>query len=281
MIDIEHGEQIPALSAGVTDLLRALTDEQITFAELREKISHFPSITSRILFLANSAWAAPLVPISSLDLACSKVGISVIRSVSLAMSIAAPFNPVRCKGFDSRTYWLSSLLVAETAKILATKVNSIPEECHSSLHTAGVLHNIGLIWLADRFPQLTSTALTNARIHPQQSIGVALHQHAGLGYADISGKLAEAWNFPELLVTTLTHHNNAKYNGPHADAVHTIGLATKLVDQLLSEAVDDDFSDIRIEKLTLTSEAVVSVRTLMEKRLQNFFSLVEVYLSAH
>ena len=46
---IAFGESIPALPAGVPELLKDLTNDEIGFRELTDKLIKFPSITSRLL----------------------------------------------------------------------------------------------------------------------------------------------------------------------------------------------------------------------------------------
>lgn len=279
---IEYGEQIPALPAGVPELLRALTSPEIGIGDLNGQISRFPSISSRLIFLANSAWAAPAVPIASLEVACSKLGLTLIRSVCLAMSIAAPFNPVRCSGFDSNRYWLSALLVADTARRLGELSPRIKSDEISVLQTVGLLHNIGLLWLADRFPILTSAALkdTGDDDNAIPSIGESLLNYCRTGYAEVGGRLADAWELPEPLSLALRYHNDPTYRGDGEAVVHTLGLATKLADLLIYEVELDAVTLPQAETVEISEESLADLLSAQRGRLENLRELVTSYLAS-
>ncbi len=109
---LQH-DQLPVLPSGVPYLLQTLMDENIDNNKLKAVIGRFPSIAARLLCLANSAWAAPPVPVTSLDMACARLGLNIVRSVSIALAISSPFNPARCPAFDAERYWCTALLVAD------------------------------------------------------------------------------------------------------------------------------------------------------------------------
>ena len=55
-------------------ILKALSSDDLNFRQLSQIISKYPSIAARLIFLANSAWAAPRVPIEDLESACARLG---------------------------------------------------------------------------------------------------------------------------------------------------------------------------------------------------------------
>jgi HD-like signal output (HDOD) protein len=261
--------------------MQLLTDDSVGFKELSSEIAYFPSISTRLLFLANSTWAAPVVPITSVDLACSKLGLSVIRSISLALSIASPFNPMKCVGFDNQKFWMSSLMVAESAKILALNSHKVSADHYAAIHTAGIIHNIGMLWLADRYPKATSSALIQHKNNPELSVAEGLATFCQVSYTDIGGKLASAWELPPILLCALKEHNNIDYCGPYTEVSHTIGLATELMRSVFSSQEATDFSDLRIEKLLLERDAIESIHVQMHAKQDEMSKLVSAYLSAN
>ncbi|MDO6460204.1 HDOD domain-containing protein [Granulosicoccaceae sp. 1_MG-2023] len=278
---IEYGEPIPALPAGVPELLKALTSADIGLQELNEQISRFPSIGSRLIFLANSAWAAPVVPIASLEVACSKLGLTLIRSVCLAMSIASPFNPVRCSGFDSQRYWLSALLVADMARKLGDLSPALGKDEIPVLQTVGLLHNIGLLWLADRFPILTSAALKDSREDERQipSLSAAMQHNCRVGYAEVSGHLAGAWGLPAALANALRYHNDVAYRGEDEALIHTLGLATKLADILMYASPDEAGDLAQAGLIQVDRDSLVELLRSQQSRIDDLQELVNSYLA--
>lgn len=202
----EEGEVLPALPAGTPELLQALMDDELGFREIAGLVQNFPSITARLLYLANSAWVGSLVPVTTVEGACSKLGLSVVRSVSVALTISSPFNSLRCPAFNVTKYWLAALLTADLAVRIARQLDEFPAEDLSVLQTAGILHNVGMLWLADRLPDLTSEALSAADADKDLTVSAALTLGCGAGYTEVGACLAESWQLPQILVDAIASH---------------------------------------------------------------------------
>lgn len=276
------GEQIPALAPGVPRLLEKLSQDDIEIAELSESIAEFPSIAIRLLFLANSAWSAPIVPIDNIQFACSKLGLSVIRSVSIALSIASPFNPILCTTFDTYKYWLNALMVGEISKQLAAEIGAIPESQTSALQTAGILHNIGLLWLADRLPAQTTLAFVEYTNAPGISLEQCLMTHCQFGYCSVNGKLAQAWNFPPLLHNVITYYNTPEFEGEFHHQCRTVGLATAICKYVLGDDFEQiEFTDSRISTLGISEQTLKSVVAQSASKRERFAEVIKIFLQAN
>ncbi|MFV9615600.1 MAG: HDOD domain-containing protein, partial [Gammaproteobacteria bacterium] len=121
-------KQIPILPPGVSILFKTLTDDSIGFIELARIIEKFPSIAARLIAVANSSWSSPVTPITSLEMACSRLGFDVVRSTSIALAVAAPFDSNRCPAFNAKYFWTTSLLAADATSWLSLDCKSIQTE---------------------------------------------------------------------------------------------------------------------------------------------------------
>ena len=187
-------DRIPVLPPGAPYLLEALNDDTLSFAEIARVIEHVPSIAARLMALSNSAWSAPITPITSLEAACGRLGLRVVRSASVALAVSQPFNPARCPSFNGCLFWGSALLNAEASSRLAERIliAEVP-----TARTTALLSNLGLIWLADMLPTETGAALTAAAEKPPGSLNNLLQQHCGLGLDEAGALLCRAWNLPQ------------------------------------------------------------------------------------
>ena len=61
--------------------MQSLADENMGYQQLAEVIKHYPNITARLIFLANSPWSSPISPISSIEQACSRLGVPIVKSI--------------------------------------------------------------------------------------------------------------------------------------------------------------------------------------------------------
>lgn len=184
------------LPRGVPFLIQAMNDDSLSFTDIARAIEHVPSVGGRLLALANSAWSAPLQPVTSLEAACGRLGMRVVRTTSLALAISQPFNPARCPAFDSTLFWSSALLNAEAAGWVEQQAW---RKDAGTARTAGLLSNLGLVWLAESLPVQTAAALRPAGTTQDGNLNERLRAGCGLGYDEAGALLAEAWQLPAIL----------------------------------------------------------------------------------
>lgn len=250
--------QLPSMPAGAPYLLKSLTNESIDFTELASVVEKFPGIAGKLISLVNSAWSAPASEVTSLEATCSRLGLGVVRSTSIALAVASPFNSTRCPSFDLEYYWCSVLLTADAASRLVA-VSSSKHECEpATARAAGLLHNLGLLWLADRLPAEVDQALAMVKAGQVESVRQALTQVLGIDQAQAGGYLGNSWALPEPLVSTMTHYPEADYQGAQCGLVTTVGLATRLVSAVLKQE-PCPAQDIRLSSLGITGENLNAV----------------------
>jgi HD-like signal output (HDOD) protein len=218
----ESKDRLPVVPASVTHLLQVLGEEDIGLRPLAKVIENYTTIAMRIIGLANSAWSSPVSPITAVEPACARLGFRVVRSVSIALAIAEPFNPALCADFDKQQFWLTSLLRAEAASMLGT---GVPDDTANTARTAALLSNIGLLWLADYMPKQTGQALAMAREDPSLSVNDATRQYCGFGYDVAGSALAMHWKLPEVLVSAIAQQHS-RSNIDDLDAVARILAAS-------------------------------------------------------
>lgn len=188
-------DRVPVLPPGAPMLMQALQDDGLDFRAIAQVIEQVPSVAGRLLGLANSAWSAPRSPVLSIEAACSRLGLRVVRTVGIALAISHPFNPLRCPAFIAHRFWTSALLNAEMAGWLAERLLG---DQVSVARTAGLLSNLGLLWLAEVMPEETDAALRDGETLPG-GVNSALIDRLGFGFDQAGAWLAEAWQLPAAL----------------------------------------------------------------------------------
>jgi len=267
--------QLPTLPIGIPFLLKSLTDENIDFVELALLIEKFPSIAGKLISLANSAWSAPASEVTSLEVACSRLGLDVVKSTSIGLAIAAPFNPTRCLSFDTEYFWCSALLTADAASRLVLIPSSSNDLESSTARTAGLLHNLALLWLVDIFPIEVDQALTMVNNNQAETLQQALIHVLGFDQQQAGRQLGKSWALPELLVESMSHYSDTSYQGPHRAIVTTIGLAARLVSAVLKED-SCPAPDIRLASLGITEEKFADVFEQLNEQLVKTRAMAKV-----
>ena len=189
------------------------------------------SISSRLLMLANSAWVNTGAPVTSIEQACFKLGLNLVRGVSIGLAVMKPFNVNFCPAFDLQRYWTTSMLVAHGSALLADQMLAAKQDQHylKTVHTAGILHNIGLLCLAELKPQQTHKVLMLKAANPEIDLDEAFHDALNTGYCEIGGILAASWGIPDVLVACIQYHRSFDYKGPYAEEVRLVGVAAEWV----------------------------------------------------
>lgn len=225
-LKILNNTRLPVLPAGIPELLNSLADENVTSAELSRIIGRFPTIAVRLLFVANSAWSAPVQSIDSLASACSRLGINIVKSISIALAVASPFSPQRCRSFDMQRFWCRSLLTADIAVSLALTTDR--DSSSGQVRTAALLHNLGLLWLADQLPDEIHQVLMKHRDTPESQLGQLLNDDIGFDYADAGSFLGMEWGLPESLVTAIAYQREPESYIEHGESACIVGHAIAL-----------------------------------------------------
>ena len=197
--EIEQHPHLPVMPPNISYLLKTLQNNNISYAQLAKEIEKFPSIAVKIVATANSAWASPVAPITSVRDACARVGLPLVRSISIALSLSQIFDPTRCPSFNPKTFWVSALLTAEAAYICA---KSTPQICPDTARLAGLLHNMGLLWLADKKSVETSYAIDSSKTD-NISLTQTLSENHNLDIYTVGSVLASAMELPEIIVSTI------------------------------------------------------------------------------
>lgn len=248
---ISDKAQLPVQSSALPYLLQVMGDPDIDARKLAEIIERFPSIAVRLIALVNSAWYAPIEPITSVEHACAHLGFNLVRTVSMSLAVMAPFNPNRCAEFESETYWCTTFLVADSAAKLTACVKNGEELSPDTARAAGLFHNLGLLWLAEAMPLETATAMVAAQ---SKGIGLndALRDCCRTDACEVGGLLGRAWGLPDDLVAGMEHRNNPEYEGNGWEVAALVQSATEIVDAVIcgdrEPAIDSRLERLKIDR---------------------------------
>ncbi len=231
--EIEQESNLPVLPPGISNLFKTLADENITYEVVAEEIERFPTIAIRVVATANSSWAAPIAPITSLRDSCSRLGSQLVLSISIALSVSQAFNPSRCPAFESKKFWVSALLTAEAAFNSAKETSDI---CPDTARLAGLLHNIGLLWLAENRPLEISDAISISQ-NDNVSFTQTLLEKYELDLYDVGGYLATSLELPETIGTTIASYSSKNLSSENIDSAEPLIVNHHYAHQLASSVL--------------------------------------------
>ena len=244
---IEKSGQLPAQPSALGYLLRALDDAESDAHELTAAIERFPPIAARLISLANSAWSAPAEPIMDVEHACIHLGSRLVRTASMSMAVMAPFNTARCNGFASESFWCNTFLIAASAERVSASAGIDEELSASTARTAGLLHNLGLLWLADKVPEPTARAIAN--VHDGDTdLNTSLRSFCGTDACEVGGLLGRSWQLPDELVVAMEYHDNPQYDGIGWQYAAVVGGVAGIVDTV-TRGSEEQVTDKNLDRL--------------------------------
>lgn len=247
---ISEATQLPTQPSALPYLLQALGDTDVDVGELAKIVERFPSISVRLVSLVNSAWSAPVEPITSIERACAHLGLRLVRTVSISLAVMAPFDPTRCPEFESETYWCNTFLVADSAAQLTACARIDENLSPETARAAGLFHNLGLLWLADNMPQATARAMAVAQSEGAD-LNNALRDCCRTDACQVGGLLGRAWGLPDDLVAAMEHRSNPEYDGIGWQVAALVRTAAEIVDAVTrgdqEAAIDDNLGRLAID----------------------------------
>ncbi len=232
---LEAGYSLPPLSAVAVKLVDMAADETTSAADLAAVIEKDPSLTVRLLKLANSAFFGGDRGVTSLKQAVVKVGFQRLRVMALSLSLRETFPMGRRGGMDYERFWRTSLYRALLARSLARHTSLChPEEAF----VAGLILEIGLLVFHDIHmgghpdaicpvdPEELETSIPWER----RTFGV---DHRAIGEAAL-----RYWRFPESLRRCQTVFGKDALSEHQPGLVRVTELSRRLALDLVQEARD-------------------------------------------
>jgi len=234
---------LPTLSAVASKLISLTSREDATISEIAALIAHDVSLSAKMLKVVNSSFYSFPHEVSTIQQAVTILGINAVRSLVLSFSFLGLANLRKNIDFDYRRFWQESLATAVAARMIFNQVPSKidPEE----VFTAGLLHHIGILILAQAFPESYGSLLKQVQGSPK-SLDELENLHFGVTHSYVGGMVAKHWNFPENLCLPIMHHHAPMvYEGTDPErllVIQTVYLAG-LVSQILHAQHPVEFAD--------------------------------------
>jgi putative nucleotidyltransferase with HDIG domain len=199
---VKRIQDLPSLPVVVMELLTTMEQEDIDIHLLAGKITLDQSLTAKTLRLANSSFYGMQSKVTSIQQAIAVLGFHSIRTLVTACSVAGSIAPLPGSRFDFQGFWRHSVATAVAAKALAPRLRQNAE----TAFTAALLHDLGTLVLATRFPLQYEEALAWRRAH-DSSTAEAERAVFGLDHAVVGSALAAYWKFPQAIQGAVAGHH--------------------------------------------------------------------------
>ncbi|MFN3690698.1 MAG: HDOD domain-containing protein, partial [Fimbriimonadales bacterium] len=159
----------------------------------------------KILQVANSAYYGLARQVSSIRSALLLLGAYTIRGITLSVAAVAVLRLGRAVCETEQQLWRHAFLCAGYAQGIA-QASRWGTRVAEDAYIAGLLHDIGSIFLLARFPTLYRPLWEQARQEPERFLERELHTF-GCDHADVGAMIADHWQLPARIVQAIGHHH--------------------------------------------------------------------------
>ncbi len=214
--DLESGKLVlPTLPEVALRVREVVDDPDATSAQLADIIVTDAALSARLLKVANSALYRGRVPIESVQMAISRLGLSMVRNLVTSLVMEQMFQATSNR-LDKRLreLWERSTKVAAGSQVIASRLPGIKTD---EAMLAGLIHAIGVL------PILMKADEDGDLIRDSKKLDQLIDNL----YPRLGASILESWEFSEDLVAVAAEHanlnRNSGDNGP--DLVDVVQVA--------------------------------------------------------
>lgn len=198
-----------------------MEDESSVIEDFANVISIDPSMTSRLLQIANSAIYSFRGQVSTISRAITIIGTQSIYNMMLVDIAASAFKHFGNQAIDLQRFWRMSVYTGLACKNLAIKANIRDIE---RLFVAGLLQNFGELIVAKISPKVAKAC----EKYNEKHLPWLLQKHyLGFTYTDVSTEILSLWDIPEKIIMPIRHYHQAKNIDINKD-VKVLYIASRL-----------------------------------------------------
>jgi len=180
------------------------------------------SLSASVLKIANSVAYGYSGKVSSITEAINRVGITAMRDLVLSVSLVNKFKTLN--GIDFRQFWIHSLGVALTSDLISKHAGK-RGIAKDHLYTAGLLHKVGILLLAQNFPEGYQQVLDEVK-DGETELWELEKNIIGVTHMQASDFVFDNWQFPREVSDVALYYNDP-VNAPEdtKDLIHIVHIA--------------------------------------------------------
>jgi len=199
--------EIPTLPSIATAIMERTLDEKTSARQLSDMVEKDQALAAKVLKVANSPFYRRIQEISTIRSAVVLLGLNVLKSIVLSISVINMFNDKRKHALDLYQFWQHSIACAVCARTIANK--SFPAMAEDAF-AAGLLHDLGKV-VFDQALCAKGEYQEVLDILDRGGMDIirADQDVIGLDHAALGKRLMERWNLPSVLSLAVAQHHYA------------------------------------------------------------------------
>jgi HD-like signal output (HDOD) protein len=207
---IDGTVNIPTIPTILVDITAIFDSPDGSAKDAARIIEKDPAIATRALRLVNSSFYGLKNPVSNINLACSILGLKVIKNLAIQATVLQTFCAGQERGaFNTDWLWDHSFKSAVACRLLAEHSVIAKSFNKDDAYTCGLIHDLGKLILIDSQGDRFFEALEFSK---KNNIPLAKAEAAvfGFNHAHVGGLLANRWKLaPNVQAAVMYHHSPA------------------------------------------------------------------------
>lgn len=229
LAQIHSNDKLLSLPQVLSEILEEVGKDDFSSDSLAKIILKDPSLTSRLLKMANSSFYQRVTNITTVHQAVSILGVTTVKCLTLSASIFNPERIAASTGVDPKEFFAYSLSIASASEKIAQTVQyPSPEEAF----IAGLLHDIGVLFFLHHYPDRYACIL-RGEIRAESLVDAEMDEF-GVDHCDIGYHLAEVWRLPDYVADAIISHHGRLSTAPSSVLQNIVGLAVHLTSDRFS-----------------------------------------------
>jgi HD-like signal output (HDOD) protein len=228
---IREIQELPTLPEILFKVQALVNSDEGSAATLARITEQDPSLTTKILKVANSSYFGPVNRrISSLPLAIARIGFNEVRNIVTAISCIKQFSK-RSNLLDYKAFWRHSLTAAYLTKIVAdTAQVKYTAQDRQFFFLAGLLHDIGIL-VFDQFFHSEFGEILDFAMKRECSFLTAEREVTGKeSHQFIGSALLEMWKIEPAVISGVRFHHYGLDKAPELHrTIAQVGYCTEYI----------------------------------------------------
>ncbi len=178
-------------------------DESTSLEEIALVVIRDPSLTAKVLKLANSPYYGLGSRVDTVTRAVMILGMGEIQKLVLALCAVESFSRLSSAITNMNSFWRHAIYTGLTAQAIARRAHILHPE---RLFVAGTLHDIGTLLINQRFPEIAQRAISEA-MGDEDALSRLEIADLGFDHAYLGALMLNSWNLPPALVDAVRCHH--------------------------------------------------------------------------
>ena len=204
LIHLVNKSDISSFRKVIMVLIAVINNPRSNVKDLKVIIEKDPSLSARLLRLANSAYYGFGRRIDKIQDAIVSIGFNTVKELALSQKVGEIFQKKEILyGYSRTALWENSVAVGTCCNLIYIRELKKPGDI---IYSVGLLHNLGII-IEDQFMQDKFQEALLRSQNEKCNLSEAEKGVIGFDHSIIGGALTCDWNFPEELSAAIAFHH--------------------------------------------------------------------------